>query len=742
MEKNLKESALDYHRHPRPGKISVQPTKPMATQRDLSLAYSPGVADACMAIHADPKQAEELTSRGNLVAVITNGTAVLGLGNIGPLASKPVMEGKGCLFKKFAGIDVFDIELAELDPDKFIETVARMEPTFGGINLEDIKAPECFYIEQELKKRMKIPVFHDDQHGTAIIAAAALLNALKHVNKKIGDIKLVCSGAGAAAISCLNLAVSLGVDKKKIIVCDGKGVIYEGRPGGLDASKARYAQTTDARTLGDAIQDADVFLGLSAAGVLKPDMVKKMARDPLILAMANPDPEINPDDAHAARPDVLIGTGRSDYPNQVNNVLCFPFIFRGALDCGASEINEEMKLACVRAIAELTHAEIPESVAKAYGAEGLRFGKDYLIPKPFDPRLIVHVAPAVAQAAMDSGVATRPIADMKAYRKSLGRYVYHSGTIMQPVFDAAQRDPKRVVYAEGEEERVLRAVQIVVDEGLAKPILVGRRAAIEKRISDFGLRIRVGTDVEVVEIEGGEDKAKTATFASTRQAAQLLKRGGADAMLCGTTSEFHPHLDIVKETIGMRKGATSASAMNLLMLPDSNVFICDTFVNHDPTAEQIAEAATMAAAEVRRFGVVPRVALVSHSNFGSSDSPSARKMQSALALLRKGKPEFEVDGEMHADVALSKQRLTEIRPNSALSDAANVLIMPSLDAANITFNALKATGGNGITVGPILLGVASVVNILTPSSTVRRIVNMTALSVVDAATAPEDLGSK
>ena len=736
MEKSLKESALEYHRHPTPGKISVQPTKAMATQRDLSLAYSPGVADACMAIFDDPKQAELLTSRANLVAVVTNGTAVLGLGNIGPLAGKPVMEGKACLFKKFAGIDVFDIELAELDPDKFIETVVRLEPTFGGINLEDIKAPECFYIEQELKKRMKIPVFHDDQHGTAIIAGAALLNALRHVDKKIGAIKLVCSGAGAAAISCLDLAVSLGVDKKNIIVCDGKGVIYEGRPGGLDASKARYAAKTEARTLGDAMDGADVFLGLSAGGVLKPDMVKKMARDPLILAMANPDPEIDPEEALAARPDALIGTGRSDYPNQVNNVLCFPFIFRGALDCGATGINEAMKIATVHAIADLTHAEIPDVVAKAYGAEGLRFGRDYLIPKPFDPRLIVHLAPAVAKAAMDSGVATRPIPDMQAYRRSLGRYVYHSGPIMQPVFDAAQRDPKRVIYAEGEEERVLRAVQIVVDEGLAKPILLGRRSVIEKRIADFGLRVRIGTDIEVVEVESdaGQDKSKAALPAATRQAAQLLQRGEADAMLCGTTSEFHPHLEIVKDTIGLSKGVGSASAMNLLMLPDRNLFICDTFVNHDPSAKQIAETAMLAAAEVRRFGTVPRVALISHSNFGSSDSASARKMRDALALLRERKPDFEVDGEMHADVALSKERLDEVRPGSALSDAANVLIMPSLDAANITFNALKATGGHGITVGPILLGVPKPVNILTPSSTVRRIVNMTALSVVDAGT--------
>jgi len=753
QQDKLRQDALDYHRYPTPGKISVNPTKAMVTQRDLALAYSPGVAEACLAIVEDEGEARNLTARANLVAVITNGTAVLGLGNIGPLAGKPVMEGKGCLFKKFAGIDVFDIELAENDPDALIETIARMEPTFGGINLEDIKAPECFYIEQKLRERMKIPVFHDDQHGTAIVAAAAILNGLKHVGKQIGEVKLVASGAGAAALACLDLAVSLGLKPGNIMVTDAKGVVYQGRTDGMDPNKARYARDTSARTLADVMPGADIFLGLSAGNVLKPEMVKGMARDPIILAMANPTPEIMPEAALAVRPDAVIGTGRSDYPNQVNNVLCFPFIFRGALDVGATTINEAMKLATVRALAELTHAEIPESVAKAYGAEGLRFGAEYLIPKPFDPRLIVTVAPAVAKAAMESGVATRPIADMEAYRQSLGRFVYHSGTIMQPVFAAAQREPKRVVYAEGEDERVLRAVQVVVDEGLAKPILVGRPEIVIQRIRDHGLRLVAGVDFELVnpaddprfremvEAYYQLTKRKGVSPASARLALQrdttlvgamLLQRGDADALLCGTSGSFKTHLNAVRDVIGVREGVETLAAMNLLMLPDQTLFICDTYVNVDPTAEQVAEMAVLAAEEVKRFGVTPRVALLSHSNFGSEDTASARKMRDALALIRSLDIDLEVEGEMHGDAALSKELMDQAFPESALGGEANVLIMPTLDAANITFNVMMTACGNGITVGPILLGAAKPVSILTPTATVRRIVNMTALAVVDA----------
>jgi malate dehydrogenase (oxaloacetate-decarboxylating)(NADP+) len=753
MSDNLKSDALDYHRYPTPGKISVTPTKAMVTQRDLGLAYSPGVAEACLAIAADPREAGNLTARNNLVAVVTNGTAVLGLGNIGPLAGKPVMEGKGCLFKKFAGIDVFDIELDELDPDKLIDTIARMEPTFGGINLEDIKAPECFYIEKKLRERMKIPVFHDDQHGTAIVAAAAILNGLKHVGKDIGTVKLVCSGAGAAALACLDLIVSLGLKLANILVVDSKGVVFFGREG-VDASKVRYAQDTPARTLADACEGADVFLGLSSAGVLKPAALTSMARNPIILAMANPDPEIMPEEALAVRPDAILGTGRSDYPNQVNNVLCFPFIFRGALDVSATTINEEMKLAAVRAIAELAHAEVPESVAKAYGATGLRFGPGYLIPKPFDPRLIEAVAPAVAQAAMDSGVAGRPIADMVAYRAGLARFVYHSGSVMQPVFDAAQKAPKRVVYAEGEDERVLRAVQIVVDERLAKPILIGRASVIEVRIQDFGLRLVAGRDFELVDPEADArvSQVTQAYYELTRRsgvtpfaaesalrrnptalAAMLVRRGDADALLCGLNGGYRAHLDVVAAVIGLRTGVETLAAMNLLMLPERTLFICDTYVNVDPSPEQLTEIAVLAADEIRRFGIVPHVALLSHSNFGSDDTPSARKMRKALALIRSLKRPFEVEGEMHADVALSKDLLDQVFPDSALTREANLLVMPTLDAANITFNVLKATSGRGITVGPILLGLAQPAHILTPTASVRRLVNMTALASVDAA---------
>jgi malate dehydrogenase (oxaloacetate-decarboxylating)(NADP+) len=752
-DESLREAALDYHRYPTPGKISVTPTKAMATARDLSLAYSPGVADACLAIADDPREAGNLTARSNLVAVVTNGTAVLGLGNIGPLASKPVMEGKGCLFKKFAGIDVFDIELAENDPDALIETIARMEPTFGGINLEDIKAPECFYIETRLRERMKIPVFHDDQHGTAIVAAAAILNALKHVGKNIGEVKLVASGAGAAALACLDLAVSLGLNPRNIFVSDAKGVVYMGRTEGMDPNKARYARDTSARTLGEVIAGADIFLGLSAGGVLKPEMVKAMARDPIILAMANPTPEILPEIALAARPDAVIGTGRSDYPNQVNNVLCFPFIFRGALDTGATTINEAMKLAAVRAIAELAHAEIPEVVAQAYGASGLRFGRDYLIPKPFDPRLIEVVAPAVAQAAMDSGVATRPIDDLPAYRQRLSQFVYQSGSSMQPLFAAAKRAPKRVVYAEGEDERVLRAAQVVVDEGLARPLLLGRPEVIRHRLDEYGLRLTPGSDCEVINLHDpavygdaaddyfqlrrreGVSRAVARVEMRSRcslMAAMLVRQGRADAMLCGTFGSYAEHLRHVRDVIGLRAGTQTLAAMQMLMLPGRQLFICDTHVNRDPTAEQVAEIALLAAEEVRRFGITPSVALLSHSSFGGSDAPSAVKMRRALGLVKECDPKLAIEGEMRGDAALSKTILDHEFPDSALSTEANVLVMPNVDAANISYNLLRIAAGNGITVGGILLGAARPVHIMTPSSTVRRIVNMTALAVVDA----------
>ena len=753
MTETLREAALDYHRYPTPGKISVTPTKAMATARDLSLAYSPGVADACMAIAEDPLEAGNLTARSNLVAVITNGTAVLGLGNIGPLAAKPVMEGKGCLFKKFAGIDVFDIELAENDPDALIETIARMEPTFGGINLEDIKAPECFYIETKLRERMKIPVFHDDQHGTAIVAAAAILNALKHVGKNIGDVKLVASGAGAAALACLDLAVSLGLKPQNIVVSDAKGVVYVGRTESMDPNKSRFARDTSARTLGEVITGADIFLGLSAGGVLKAEMVKGMARDPIILAMANPRPEIMPEEALAVRPDAVIGTGRSDYPNQVNNVLCFPFIFRGALDTGATTINEAMKLAAVRAIAELAHAEIPEVVAQAYGASGLRFGRDYLIPTPFDPRLIEVVAPAVAQAAMDSGVAMRPIKDMPAYRQKLSQFVYQSGSSMQPLFAAAKLAPKRVVYAEGEDERVLRAAQVVVDEGLARPLLLGRPDVINQRIAEYGLRLAPGKDCETVNLldpavygdaaddyyqlkrRGGVSREVARVEMRSRctlLAAMLVRQGRADAMLCGTSGGYGEHLHHVRDVIGLRSGTQTLAAMQMLMLPGRQLFICDTHVNRDPSAEQVAEIALLAAEEVRRFGVTPSVALLSHSNFGGSDAASAVKMRQALAIVKARDAKLAIEGEMRGDAALSKPILDREFPDSGLSTEANVLVMPNIDAANISYNLLRIAAGNGITVGGILLGAARPVHILTPSATVRRIVNMTALAVVDA----------
>jgi len=752
-EQALREAALEYHRSPVRGKIAVAPTKPLSNQRDLSLAYSPGVAYACLAIEEDPTLAAEYTSRGNLVGVVTNGTAVLGLGDIGPLAGKPVMEGKGCLFKKFAGIDVFDIELAERDPDKLVDIIAALEPTLGGVNLEDIKAPECFYIEKKLRERMNIPVFHDDQHGTAIISAAALLNGLELVGKRIGEVKLAVSGAGAAAIACLDLMVELGVKREHIFVCDSRGVIHDRREDKLDASKQRYVQKTEARTLADAVQGADVFLGCSAPGVLTAEMVKTMADKPIILALANPEPEIRPEVAKAARPDCIIATGRSDYPNQVNNVLCFPYIFRGALDSGATRITEAMKVACVRQIADLAKAEISDEVASAYAGRELRFGPDYLIPTPFDARLILRIAPAVAQAAADSGVATRPITDLDAYRESLTRFVTHTGLFMRPVFQAAKAAPRRIAYAEGEDERVLRAVQVALDERLVKPILVGRPHVIQMRLERAGLRLQAGRDFEVVNPEDDPrfrqywetyhrlkardgvtpEMAKVALRRSnTLISAMMVHLGDADGMVCGLVGRYEAHLEHVRDLIGLKPGASGFAAMNALMLDKHTLFIADTFVNEDPDAATLADIAVQAADAVRRFGLPPRVAFLSHSMFGSSTRPSARKMRAARDLFVQRRPDVEADGEMHGDAALSESVRDGYLPGSTLHGAANVLVLPNLDAANILFNVLKMTGGQGVTVGPILLGAAAPAHILTPSATVRRIVNITALAVADA----------
>jgi malate dehydrogenase (oxaloacetate-decarboxylating)(NADP+) len=761
----LRDAALDYHRLPTRGKIQVTPTKPLANQRDLSLAYSPGVAYPCLAIAADPSLAAQYTARGNLVGVVTNGTAVLGLGDIGPLAAKPVMEGKGCLFKKFAGIDVFDIELNEKDPDKLVEHIAALEPTLGGINLEDIKAPECFYVERKLKERLSIPVFHDDQHGTAIISGAALLNALELVSKPIEQVKLVVSGAGAAAIACLDVMVGLGVAPANIYVVDSKGVIQsereDAKAGKLDESKQRYCQVTPARTLADAMVGADMFLGCSAAGVLKPDMVATMAQRPIILALANPEPEIRPELAKQVRPDCIVATGRSDYPNQVNNVLCFPYIFRGALDCGATRITEAMKLACVREIAALTKAEISDEVAAAYAGQTLQFGPDYIIPKPFDSRLILRIAPAVAKAAQESGVATRPIADLEAYRQSLSRFVYQTGMVMRPVFDAAKQHRARVVYAEGEDERALRAAQVVVDEGLASLTLVGRPAVIESRIERAGLRLKPGVDFDIVNPEDdpryrecwedyqrlmGRDgitpsMAKAALRRShTLIASMLVRRGQADALLCGLVGRYDHHLAHIKDTIGLKEGATTFAAMNALLLDDRTLFLADTFVNDEPTAEQLADIAAMAVDEFKRFGIPPNVAFVSHSMFGSSTRPSAQRMREAARRFKQLRPGVNCDGEMHGDAALSAEVRKNFLPDSTLAGEANLLLLPNLDAANILFNVLKVTGGQGVTVGPILLGAAKSVHILTPSSTVRRVVNMTALAGAGARVSAQGVG--
>ncbi|MDT3670738.1 MAG: NADP-dependent malic enzyme [Aromatoleum sp.] len=756
MDQDFIAAALDYHRSPTRGKISVVPTKSLTNQRDLALAYSPGVAAACDAIVAEPNEARELTSRGNLVAVVTNGTAVLGLGNIGPLAAKPVMEGKGCLFKKFANIDVFDIELSEKDPDKLIEIIASLEPTLGGINLEDIKAPECFYIEKKLRERMNIPVFHDDQHGTAIISSAGLINGLKIVGKDIGKVKLVCSGAGAAAIACLDLMVSLGLKRENVYVCDSKGVISAGRDENMESNKARYAQRTDAKTLGDVIEGADVFLGLSTAGVLKPEMVKRMADKPLIFALANPNPEILPEVAKEARPDCIIATGRSDYPNQVNNVLCFPFIFRGALDAGATKITEEMKLACVKAIADLAQAEQSDIVAAAYDREDLRFGPEYIIPSPFDPRLIVKIAPAVAKAAMESGVATTPIADLQAYAASLSDFVYTSGIVMKPVFSAAKRVPaelKRVLYAEGEDERVLHAARVVIDEEIARPILIGRPSVIEMRIQKIGLNLVPGRDFDIINPESDPryrelwqeyhrmmcrdgvtpDIAKAKMRRDTTLiGCMVLRRGDADALVCGTFGTYDYHFSQVENVIGLKPGAKLFATMSLLLLPKRMLAITDPYLNENPNAEEVAEIARMAADELRRFGLEPRVALLSHSNFGSSRSASARKMREAADILRRTSPDLECDGEMHGDSAISPAIRAKVNPESSLVGEANLMVMPNLDAANISFNLMKVANGDGVSIGPMLLGAKLPVHILTPSATVRRLVNITAVAVVDA----------
>ena len=750
-EDAFNQQALDYHRQPSPGKIEVVPSKPLANQRDLALAYSPGVAAACNAIVDDPAHASTLTARANLVAVVSNGTAVLGLGAIGPLASKPVMEGKGVLFKKFADINVFDIEIEQRDVDKLIDAVASLEPTFGGVNLEDIKAPECFEIERRLRERMKIPVFHDDQHGTAIIAAAAILNGLRLTEKRIEEVRLVASGAGAAGIACLDLLVSLGLSKQNVVLCDSKGVVYQGR-GNIDARKADYALDTELRTLAEAIDGADVFLGVSGPGVMTQDMVRSMADKPIILALANPIPEIMPELAKEVRPDAIIATGRSDYPNQVNNVLCFPYIFRGALDVGATAINEAMKLAMVKALADMAMSPPSEEVAAAYGGQTLSFGPEYLIPKPFDNRLIIELPAAVARAAMDSGVATRPIEDFKSYKDTLSRHVFRSGLVMKPVFDRAKTDPKRVIYAEGEEERVLRAVQTVLDEEMAIPVVVGRRARVEERIRESGLYIRPDKDFELIDPfdnpyyeqcwqgyhqlreRHGVDPSNARIRVNTRTtvlSAMLLRLGIGDAMLCGVIGRQDRHIEHVEQVLGTAPGVNKPAAMNMLISPKGTLFICDTNINLNPNADEIAAMTLMAAETVRRFGMTPKVALLSHSNFGSRKSPQARKMAEALAQIRDQAPDLEVEGEMQADAAVSELVRQQLFPNSRLSGMANLLIMPNLDSASIAYNLLKSMT-DSVAVGPIVMGLSRPAHVLTKTASVRRIVNMTAVAVVDA----------
>ncbi len=752
MSKELDDDALEYHRCDPPGKLAIVATKPMATQRDLALAYSPGVAAACREIALDPTEASSVTARGNLVAVISNGTAVLGLGAIGALAAKPVMEGKAVLFKKFSGIDVFDIEINEYDPQKFVDVVATLEPTFGAINLEDIKAPECFEIEKALRERMNIPVFHDDQHGTAIIVSAAIVNGLRVAGKELAKVKLVASGAGAAALACLDLLVRMGLPRKNITVTDVIGVVYEGRVEEMDPYKARYAQRTSARTLDDVIDGVDIFLGLSAPGVLKPDMVKRMAEKPLILALANPVPEIMPDEAKAVRPDVIMATGRSDFPNQVNNVLCFPFIFRGALDVGATTINEEMELACVQALADLAMAEPSDVVQRAYVGESLTFGPEYLIPKPFDPRLVIELSSAVARAAMDSGVATRPLEDLRAYRRSLSQFVFRSSGVMEPIFEKAKEQPRRLVYAEGEERRVLQAAQQVIDEGLAFPILIGRPDVVEYRLKEFGLRMRAGEDFELVnplsdprfreywaeyhEIMGRKgvspDAAKTVVrIQNTVIAALMVRRGDAHAMLCGTVGPYRPHLKNLVEVLGKAKGVQDVSTLVALILPHGTYFMCDTHVTPNPTSEEIAEMTLLAAEEIRRFGITPKAALLSHSSFGSFDTESSLKMRAAVEILHQRAPELEVDGEMHAEAALSEEIRQATFPASKLKGQANLLIAPNIESAHIAHGLLKMLGG-GVSVGPMLLGAAKPAHVVTQSITVRGLVNMSALTVVQA----------
>lgn len=752
MKDTLKEAALEYHRSPTPGKISIKATKALTTQRDLALAYSPGVAFACTEIENDPLKALDYTSRGNLVAVISNGTAVLGLGNIGALASKPVMEGKAVLFKKFANIDSIDIEVDETDVDKLVEIISALEPSFGGINLEDIKSPECFEVERRLRERMNIPVFHDDQHGTAIIVGAAMTNWLHYTGRKITDIRLVANGAGAAAIACLNILVSLGLPKDNIVVCDRKGVVYKGRTDYMDPYKSEYATSTNARTLEDALDGADVFLGLSGPNVVNREQIARMAKAPLIMALANPTPEIMPEEARAAHPDAIICTGRSDYPNQVNNVLCFPFLFRGALDVGATAINEEMKVACVHAIAGLARREASAEVAAVYSDEHLEFGPEYLIPKPFDPRLIVELPVAVAKAAIESGVAARPITDWNAYTEKLESYTFRTSMVMRPVFSRAKAEPKRIVYCEGEEERVLRAVQTVLDDNLAKPILIGRKNVVEMRIKKLHLRMQPGKDFELVDPEDDpryreywsayheimERRGVTPAVARnilranpTVIGALMVKRNAADAVICGTIGLYNQHLKDIVDILGLKPGVETAAAMNALILPRGNYFICDTQVNPDPGVAQLSEMTMMAAEEVARFGLKPKVALLSHSNFGTHDTPSARKMRATLEDLRDRAPEMEIDGEMHADAALLESLREIAMPNTTLKGEANLFVMPNVDSANIAFNLLKVMG-EGISIGPILLGVSRPAHILTPSVTPRGIVNMTALASVGA----------
>ena len=753
MDDQLRQAALDFHEFPKPGKIEVTPTKSLATQRDLALAYSPGVAVPCLEIQADPAASYRYTARGNLVAVISNGTAVLGLGNIGALAGKPVMEGKGVLFKKFAGVDVFDIEIDEKDPDKLVDIIASLEPTFGGVNLEDIKAPECFYIEQKLRERMKIPVFHDDQHGTAIISAAAVMNGLRIVNKKIEDVRLVASGAGAASIACLNLLVSLGMKRENITVCDSKGVIYKNRDSNMDDTKKQYAiEDNGQRSLADAIPNADIFLGCSAAGALTQEMVKTMGPNPLILALANPNPEITPPEAKAVRPDAIICTGRSDFPNQVNNVLCFPFIFRGALDVGATAINEEMKMAAVYAIADLAMAEQNEVVTSAYGDGEVSFGPDYIIPKPFDPRLIVKIAPAVAKAAMDSGIATRPIEDFDAYIEKLTQFVYKTNLFMKPVFAQAKLDKKRVLLTDGEEPRVLHAVQVIATLGIALPVLIGRPSVIEQRVKSLGLHLRVGHDYEIIDIEGNEHhqecwtayyelRKRNGVSPATAQremrtnptviGATLLHLGKIDAMVCGLMGSYASHLKIIKNVIGTKPGVSTLATVNGLVLPQGNLFITDTFVNQEPNVDELSDITLMAAEEVRRFGIEPQVALISHSNYGSSDYPSAVKMREVLAQVKERTPDLIIDGEMHCDIALSARLRQNIMPDSPLKDAANLLVMPNMESARISLNLLQGVE-TPITVGPILMGVNKPAHIITPVASVRRIINMVAIAAVKA----------